>query len=294
MNRLLILLFAICFSASSYGQNAKILRKAEAGDAKSQYSIASRYKYGWLDTPKDDEKYVYWLEKAANSGVAKAQYELSELYCNGDYGVSKDDEKYVYWLKKAANSGVDAAQYNLGNLYHYGEHGVSKDESLYIKWAKKAAFNGYHPACYSLGLHYKDENKQEAIYWFKKGMDLCWKEEGNENEYCAEELRELGVYYHPGDNTYHSNSSITSTSSNSSSTSTSSNSSNNSTPVRQLQPVQEWNPCLGCGGTGLCIYCQGKGKRWYGNSYEDCITCHGNMYCQQCYGRKGYYTTVYR
>ena len=64
--------------------------------------------------------------------------------------------------------------------------------------------------------------------------------------------------------------------------------------TRQLQPVQEWNPCLGCGGTGLCTYCQGKGKRWYGNSYENCITCHGSMYCQQCYGRKGYYTTVYR
>lgn len=260
MNRLFILLFAICFSASSYGQDAETLRKAEAGDAESQLLIANAYKDGLDSAPKDDEKYVYWLKKAANSGVAEAQ-----LY--------------------------------LGGLYLTGKHGVYRDNSLYIKWTKKAAFNGYPPACFSLGLHYKSkryEDKQEAIYWLKKGMDEYWKDFGKENEIYADELRELGVYYHPGDNTYHSNSSSTSTSSNSSSTSTSSNSSNNSTPVRQLQPVQEWNPCLGCGGTGLCIYCQGKGKRWYGNSYEDCITCHGNMYCQQCYGRKGYYTTVYR
>lgn len=263
MNRLFILLFAICFSASSYGQDAETLRKAEAGDAKAQYSIAKTYQYGWDGAPKDVEKFVYWLKKAANSGVAEAQYDLGELYCHGE-------------------------------LYFNGEHGVPKDESLYIKWATKAAFNGYSPACYSLGLHYKYEDKQEAIYWFKKGMDVHWKESGEEDEFCAEGLRKLGVHYHPGDNINHSNSSSANTSSNSSSTSTSSNSSNNSTPIRQLQPVQEWNPCLGCGGTGLCTSCQGKGKRWYGNSYEVCITCHGNMYCQQCYGRKGYYTTVYR
>lgn len=257
MNRLFILLFAICFSASFYGQDAETLRKAEAGDAESQLYIAWEYQYGSKDAPQDNEKYVYWLKKAANGGNAHAQYTLGELYYNGEYG-------------------------------------VSKDESLYIKWAKKAAFNGSTPACFSLGLHYKDEDKQEAIYWFKKGMDVNWEEYGEENEHCAKSLRELGVYYHPGDNTNHSNSSSTSTSSNSPSTSTSSKSSNNSAPARQPQPVQEWNPCIGCGGTGLCTYCQGKGKRWYGNSYENCVTCHGNMYCQQCYGRKGYYKTVYR
>ena len=92
-----------------------------------------------------------------------------------------------------------------------------------------------------------------------------------------------------------SSSSSSSLSSSSSSSSKSSSSSSGSTvSTRPLQPVQEWNPCIGCGGTGLCTYCQGKGKRWYGNSYENCVTCHGSMYCQQCYGRKGYYTTVYR
>ena len=67
-------------------------------------------------------------------------------YKNGWDGAPKDDEKYVYWLKKAANGGVAEAQYELGRLYKEGEYGVPTDESLYIKWAKKAAFNGYNAA----------------------------------------------------------------------------------------------------------------------------------------------------
>ena len=95
MNRLLILLFAICFSASSYGQDAKTLRKAEAGDAVSQRHIALTYKNGWDGAPKDDEKYVYWLKKAANGGVAEAQYDLGRLYDEGEYGVPKDESLYI-------------------------------------------------------------------------------------------------------------------------------------------------------------------------------------------------------
>ena len=153
MNRLFILLFAICFSASSYGQNAATLRRAEAGDAKSQYRIASAYQYGWDGAPKDDEKYVYWLKKSANNGYAEAQYDLGELYCDG-------------------------------------KHGVYKDKSEYLRWAKKAAYNGYNPACFSLGLNFKEIDKQEAIYWLKKGMEVYWQKHKEEDEFCAEKLRE--------------------------------------------------------------------------------------------------------
>ena len=252
MNRLFILLFAICFSASSYGQNAATLRKAEAGDAESQYRIALTYLYGWNGAPKDDEKYVYWLKKAANGGVADAQYDL-------------------------------------GRLYHKGEYGVPKDESLYIKWVKKAAFNGYNPACYSLGKHYKDEDKQEAIYWFKKGMDVYWKEYGEEDEYCAKRLRELGVYYHPGDKSTYS------TSSNSShSTNPSSNSSNSSSGHQQRQVWKErWRNCTACDPDrrGYCRNCHGRGGYYIGNYYNVCGICGGTGSCTMCGGRGEYKET---
>lgn len=257
MNRILVLFIAFCLSALSYGQNAETLREARAGNAAAQYRMANCYKFGWDGAEKNDEKYVYWLEKAANGGNTEASYDLGENYLYGMHGLPEDKEKYLKWCKKAAFNG-------------------------------KEVYDGKTQACLSLGLYYKNIDRQEAIYWLKKAMDTWWDKFKEENETYAENLRELGVHYHPEDKSTYS------TSSNSSHSTNPSSNSSNSVPSRQPQPVQEWNPCLGCGGTGLCTYCQGKGKRWYGNSYEDCITCHGNMYCQQCYGRKGYYTTVYR
>lgn len=257
MNRILVLFITLCLSVLSYGQNAETLREARAGNAAAQYRMANCYKFGWDGAEKNDEKYVYWLEKAANGGNTEASYDLGENYLYGMHGLPKDKEKYLKWCKKAAFNG-------------------------------KEVYDGKTQACLSLGLYYKDIDRQEAIYWLKKAMDTWWDKLKEEDEVCAEALRKLGVYYHPGDKSTYS------TSSNSSHSTNPSSNSSNSVPTRQPQPVQEWNPCLGCGGTGLCTYCQGKGKRWYGNSYENCITCHGSMYCQQCYGRKGYYTTVYR
>lgn len=117
-----------------------------------------------------------------------------------------------------------------------------------------------------------------------------------ECDYNGRELSRIKVATTQNNTT--SNNSVSSSSAssknNSNSSTTTTATTTTSTPVRQLQPVQVWNPCLTCGGTGMCIYCQGKGKKWYGNSYENCVTCHGNMYCTSCYGKKGYYSIEYK
>lgn len=256
MKQQILLLIAIIVSLTSYGQNAELIAKAEAGNTRSQYRLALQYENGWDGFPKDDSKYVYWLTKAAEGGHPRAQYEL-------------------------------------GDCYRSGKHGIPKDDESYLKWMKKSAYNNYSPACFALGLYYEDKNKQEAIYWLKKAADIYFKEYGEEDEYSAEALHKLGVYYNPGEkNSYASSSSNGASSSHSSSSSRGNGSSAAVAPL--MTPVQVWNPCFMCGGTGLCTSCQGKGKDWYGNSYQLCVTCHGNMYCQKCGGRKGYYTTEYR
>ena len=256
MKKQILLLIAIIVSLTSYGQDAKLIAKAEAGDALSQYRLAGRYE-------------------------------------DGSHGFPKDEVKYIHWLKKAAEGGHPEAQHELGYCYRFGEHGIPKDDESYLKWVKKSAYNNYWPSCTSLGLYYKDINKQEAIYWFKKAADIYYKEYGEEYENIAEALHKLGVYYNPGEKgSYASSSSNGASSSHSSSSSRRNGSSAADAPL--MTPVQVWNPCFMCGGTGLCTSCQGKGKDWYGNSYQLCVTCHGNMYCQKCYGRKGYYTTAYR
>lgn len=256
MKKQILLLIAIIVSLTSYGQDAELIAKAEAGNTRSQYRLA-------------------------------IQYEI------GRNGFPKDDSKYVYWLTKAAEGGHDRAQYELGYCYLFGEHGIPEDKERFLKWTKKSAYNNYWVACTELGRYYEDINKQEAIYWFKKAADIYYKEYGKESEGIAEPLHKLGVYYNPGEkNSYASSSSSGASSSHSSSSSRGNGSSAAAAPL--MTPVQVWNPCFMCGGTGLCTSCQGKGKDWYGNSYQLCVTCHGNMYCQKCGGRKGYYTTEYR
>ena len=256
MKKQILLLIAIIVSLTSYGQDAKLIAKAEAGDALSQYMLAGRYE-------------------------------------DGSHGFPKDEVKYIHWLKKAAEGGDRDAQHDLGFCYRFGEHGLPEDVERFLKWTKKSAYNNFWPACTSLGYYYEDINKQEAIYWFKKAADIYYKKYGKEYENIAEALHKLGVYYNPGEkNSYASSSSNGASSSRSSSSSRENGSSAAVAPL--MTPVQVWNPCFMCGGTGLCTSCQGKGKDWYGNSYQLCVTCHGNMYCQKCFGRKGYYTTEYR
>lgn len=212
MKRIIYILLLLCCSVSAIANDPDpaLLKKAQAGDAAAQYKISCFY----LPTMKSEsEEGVKWLIKAAENGHARAQWELDDAYASGGlYGLPKDDEKRAYWLTKLANntdlenykSFITSAQNTLGELYMYGLGGFEKNISEYLKWEKKAAYNGYYPAAFSLGLYYEGEgDKQEAIYWLKKGMDLCWADRQEEDEYAVEKLKELGVTYHPADHVGH-------------------------------------------------------------------------------------------
>lgn len=163
MKKIITMLIITCLPVLVFGQDAELVKKAQAGDAWAQYSLARKLK------DKDNEKYAYWLKKVAGNTTSKDQLAI-----------------------------VDA-QHDLGEAYRYGKYGFPKDEQEYLKWTKKSANNGYSPACFSLGLHFKSTgNRQEAIYWLKKGMDIEWENCKEEDKYCAEALSELGVSYHPG------------------------------------------------------------------------------------------------
>ena len=97
-----------------------------------------------------------------------------------------------------------------------------------------------------------------------------------------------------------------SSSSNSSSSSTNSSSSSNSgsgttqTVVvehhRDPMPVQEWQQCVACYGSGQCpnVSCGGSGWYYIGDRARTCSRCHGSGKCTICAGKGGNYITVYR
>lgn len=183
MRKFILLVCFSCFAFMAWGQDSELIRKAESGDVEAQFELGWNYYYGAS-------------------------------------GFDKNEDEAAKWFLKAAEQGHAEAQNNIGCFYWWGK-GVPKDKDKAESWLLKSAAQGYDGAYFSLGLFYEDDNKDEAIYWLKKHMDAYYEKYGEENENAAEELRELGVYYHPGSKS----SSITSTSSSSNSRSSSSSSS---------------------------------------------------------------------
>lgn len=203
-----------------------LVKKAQAGDVEAQYKLSRFY---LPDNKAVSEEGMKWLTKAAENGHADAQWRLMWTYDSGWFGVQPDNEQYLYWLTKLADNNdtgnyafeITNAQYDLGKLYYKGERGVRKDISEYIRWMKKAVFNGSNLAAFSLGLYYQGEgDKQEAIYWLKKAMDIKWAKRKEEDEDAFEALRKLGVTYHPADHVASADSSTPSSTSNTSTANT--------------------------------------------------------------------------
>jgi TPR repeat protein len=77
------------------------------------------------------------LRRKAEAGDAKSQFDLAEAYSEGK-GVAKDSAKGMDWLKKSAVQGYAGAQVVLGYLYQKGIN-TEKDPSEAAKWYRKAA-----------------------------------------------------------------------------------------------------------------------------------------------------------
>ena len=92
----------------------ELVKKAEAGDAKTQYRLGLCYNNG-LGVTKDEKEAVKWYTKSAEQGVAGSQYLLGICYYNGD-GVTQDYKEAVKWLTKSAEQGNENAKKKLEKL----------------------------------------------------------------------------------------------------------------------------------------------------------------------------------
>ena len=247
---------------------------------------AEQYLEQAYEAPPESKERFDLLMKAAELGNAEAQCKIGDCYYFGR-GVDEDDNKAFIWYKKSADQGYVEAMYYLGDAYLIGKLGVQEDYKMAERYLLSAAYKGYSKAYFHLGLLYqfKLDNKNEAIYWFKKYVDYTYAEKGEPNSNALEQLRELGVYYHPGDNSASSNPQQTQT----------------QTQTQQQAYTPEygyrdvWVNCFDCHGTGQCSYCKGTGwcistnGRGEYNSTFKCTICHGSGRCTYCYGSGGHY-----
>lgn len=222
--------------------------------------------------------------KAAELGNAETQCKIGHYYYFGN-GVDEDYNKALIWYKKSVDQGYAEAMYMVGGAYRYGR-GVQQDYKMAERYLLSAAYKGYGGAYRYLGSFYRYDmdDKNEAIYWYKKYVDYTYAETGEPSPTTLECLRELGVYYHPNEK-----------SGNSSQAQSQAQTQTQQVYTPEYGVRDVWVNCFDCHGTGQCTYCKGtgwcistNGRGEYNSTYK-CTICHSSGRCTYCYGSGGHY-----
>lgn len=186
-------------------------RKAEQGDAESQFRVGVAYFYG-QGVQADEVEALRWLRNAASQknehaldmlnhrtsfqefkakaeqGDAEGQYKVGDCYFHGK-GVKSDEEEAMKWYRQAAEQNHAKAQWALGNYYHTKSMmrvfllrghanalGSWEADKEAVKWLRKAAEQNEFAAFYSLGVHYErglgvEKDNKEAWKWFRRHFE---------------------------------------------------------------------------------------------------------------------------
>ena len=102
----MVLIFVVSLTilaSAQSGDLATLRRKAEAGDAKAQFDLASAYSQG-TGVAKDTAQGIQWLKRSALQGYPGAQVVLGYMYQKG-IQMDKDPSEAAKWYKKAARQG---------------------------------------------------------------------------------------------------------------------------------------------------------------------------------------------
>jgi len=167
-----------------------LTKKAESGDGKAAYCLSMNYQY--QRKPDSEEKYMYWLQKAAELGDAEGQFGLGDRY--GDK--SPEGRKLI---KMAAEQGHSEAQLILGDL-SYDESNIEQAEY----WYRKSATQGrlLFSILHLLRLLNKTKTQEkdliEGCAWSLVGLSRCNPKSGfarwfkEEQEANIKKATELG------------------------------------------------------------------------------------------------------
>jgi TPR repeat protein len=150
-----------------------LIEKAQAGDLPSQILLWLAYS-GGHGVPKDIQKGLPWLRKAAERGVLELQYILSNVYQDGWGGVPVDRAESFKWALEAAQHGHMVAQHNVAGDYKDGL-GVHQDLEQARYWYTRAAEQGFAHSQWTLGRMYAQgvgvaPNREEALKWLSKSL----------------------------------------------------------------------------------------------------------------------------
>lgn len=156
-------------------QVAAIAAAAADGNVRAQWNAGILYLSGLnARVPKDVEKAVYWLTKAAEQGDARAQFNLYFAYRDGD-GIPRDEDLARKWLVKASEAGLKDADIELASIYMFG--GIFEaDDSKANVYLQKLAEEGDPWAQYGLAIQLQfgngmDVDEKGAAELFRKSAE---------------------------------------------------------------------------------------------------------------------------
>lgn len=251
---------AMCYSHFKDYNNELKYRKMcyEMGLEYSIYHagvIADIYTYHIIDY----NRAIEWLAK---SDVSDKDKKIVDLYLK-----TNNYTGAIEWLAK---SDVSDKENKIADLYLKTNNNTGA-----IEWLSKGAEQGNKDTQYKLAQIYKKiGNKNKAIFWYKKAAE-------QKHLKAEEALADYGIFLTQQqpkqDNT------------SSESTKQGQQIEHKHTYQPTYQLVEEWVPCIDCGGTGVCKYCSGIGYQNGALGWSKCVICNGYKYCTMCMGKRGEY-----
>lgn len=126
----------------------QLVERADSGDAKSLYELATLHDRGFDTIPVDSVRSSALYLMAAEKGYAPAMNFIGFRYYKGE-AVRRDIDSALYWIRKAGDAGDITAAANLGYLLTEGEE-VPHDDEEAVKWLTIAAAQGVREAQFKL------------------------------------------------------------------------------------------------------------------------------------------------
>ena len=124
--------------------------------------------------PRNVEKGMRNLERAADLGLATAQATLGMIYFTG-IGVPRDPQEAVSWSSKASRSKLPLGMFYLGMAYSTGD-GLSRNNDFSNRWIRAAADKGLVMAQLQLGMKLAlgdgiERNLDHGVQWLREASN---------------------------------------------------------------------------------------------------------------------------
>ena len=124
--------------------------------------------------PRNVEKGIRNLERAANQGLATAQATLGMIYFTG-IGVPRDPKEAISWCSKSARSRLPLGMFYLGMAYSSGD-GIPRNNDFSTRWIRAAADKGLVMAQLTLGMKLSlgdgiERNLDHGVQWLRQAAN---------------------------------------------------------------------------------------------------------------------------